>query len=324
MRVATVRAFPRLHVGLVDLAGATRRRFGGAGFMITGCETLVEARPARQDGTHGHREDRAAEDLREALGRLRRLVFVPPVQITVREAPPGHVGLGSKTTLVLSALTAALSASGIPLDRAMIQTASGRGGASGVGVHAFFGGGFTVDSGHEGAHGAPLLPSGATRPASIPLLVTRYPIPDEWRFVLALPYECEVFSAAREVQFFRDNTPTEKSESLRNLASLYHGVLPAVQLSDLGLLRESLAELHECGFKAREVAAQPACVKQAFELLSGLSGVAVGLSSLGPLVYAVCSESAVTQVSAALDSIPSMRVLAVGAPRNSGFEVQVQ
>ncbi|MEZ4225048.1 MAG: hypothetical protein R3B13_29105 [Polyangiaceae bacterium] len=325
MKTATVRCYPRLHVGLVDLAGATHRRFGGAGFMIAACETVVEARPEPRETLCGfdNREHRAMLDVQEALARLRREFDIPPMRLTIREAPPEHIGLGSKTTLVLCALVAALSAAELPLHRTTIQKASGRGGASGVGVHAFFDGGFIVDAGHKGARGAPLLPSGATAPQSVPLLAVRHTVPEDWRFVLAIPEGCGQFSSTREVQFFRDNTPVPKEECLQNLATLYHGVLPAVQQADLSLLRESLGELHRCGFKARELAAQPDVVKRVLGVLSPVSRVAAGLSSLGPVVYAVCSQEDVGHVSSILGTVSDVAVLVVG-PRNSGFEVHVQ
>src|SRR6187397_3143910 len=59
-----------------------------------------------------------------------------------------HVGLGTKTAVILGALQAAAIASGYKVSRAELQLLSGRGGASGVGIHAFFIGGLVIDAGH--------------------------------------------------------------------------------------------------------------------------------------------------------------------------------
>ena len=43
VEVIGVRTFPRIHMTLIDVAGATRRRFGGAGFALQARPVKVRA-----------------------------------------------------------------------------------------------------------------------------------------------------------------------------------------------------------------------------------------------------------------------------------------
>jgi beta-ribofuranosylaminobenzene 5'-phosphate synthase len=74
---------------------------------------------------------------------------------------------------------------------------------------------------------------------------------------------------------------------LDTLALVYHAIVPAVAYNDIPLLRAGLSEIQRVGFKAREVRAQPSSVEGLIHRLEEVPDVAVGMSSMGPLVYAV-------------------------------------
>ncbi len=191
-------------------------------------------------------------DIRQAIERLRALSVLSRLTVRLRNMLPQHVGLGSKTASVLGVLQAIDLALRLNLGRETIKRLSGRGGTSGVGVNAFFSGGFVVDCGHPTSRMLKFAPSSRRTNFCVPPLVCRSGIPPDWRFHLFLLNGRRLGSGA-EVAFFRSSTPIPGREVLRAIAALYHGIVPAVLGGDLELMKVSLRELHSTGFKAREL-----------------------------------------------------------------------
>jgi beta-ribofuranosylaminobenzene 5'-phosphate synthase len=205
--------------------------------------------------------------------------------ITIGTHPPQHVGFGTKTALMLSLVAGLHTLIGIKRNHKDEQRISRRGGASGIGVHGFYGGGVIWDAGHPREDVHDLLPSGASAPKNIPPLMLTVPFPTHWRVGLCLPKGIPI-SGPIERAFFQAVLPVEFNEGMRAMAALYHGVLPAFHLCDLKALRAALSSVSATGFKALEIALRGDQVKN---LLSALfdGGYAAGMSSLGPLVYVV-------------------------------------
>jgi beta-ribofuranosylaminobenzene 5'-phosphate synthase len=202
--------------------------------------------------------------------------------------PPQHVGLGTKTALILAAVMAANVELELKLDAATLQSLSGRGGTSGIGIHGFFTGGFLVDAGHPQAAITSLSPSSSRRANSVPMLVLRLPIPLNWRFHLVLP-PGTVLEGSAEAEFFANNTPISEGDAHEAISLAYHGLMPAVREADLKKLQLILGRIHKIGFKASELAAQTPQVRDVYHRLLQTS-MPVGLSSLGPLLYVVIDD----------------------------------
>ena len=287
----TVRSFPRLHIGLLDLGHITHRDHGGAGFYLDGLPVEVEVVRSRKTRLVGlaRLDGEGRNDLRAAIDRMRALVGLPHLTIRLRNVLPQHVGLGSKTAVVLGVLKAVDLALRLDLGRENLQKLSGRGGTSGVGVNAFFSGGFLADCGHCTAGSRKFAPSSRRSQFTIPPVICRLHIPRDWRFYLVL-LPGRRLAAKAEMRFFRQNTPIPSREVLASIATVYHGVAPAVLAADLKLLKEALQELHSTGFKARELRNQADSVKDFIREADERTDLAVGMSSLGPLVYAVGAE----------------------------------
>ena len=106
------------------------------------------------------------------------------------------------------------------------------------------------------------------------------------------------------------------------MAALYHGVIPALRLANLSALAAALREIHEVGFKARELRARPAQVSSMLLELQAL-GLAAGMSSIGPLVYVIIGtdDGALTRIKAVSEHY-SARMLTLTCGRNDGFQVR--
>jgi beta-ribofuranosylaminobenzene 5'-phosphate synthase len=318
-----ITAFPRIHMSLGDLSGITLRRNGGVGFALHGPVVKITAHAGNYDQIKApaQLDVLGLDDMRQALGRLRSELAYPPVVIEVEELPLQHIGLGTKTTLVLAALQAVISNFGLPIDRELIQRISGRGGTSGIGIHTFFDGGFVSDVGHAQNPSARYGPSSLRAPDVPALRLLRAVLPEHWTCHLLLPKGHRRGGPA-EVEFFKSNTPIPGTEVLEVLATMYHGVCPAILNSDLVVLNAALRKLHSTGFKHREMLGQPRSLSKLLGELQDLPRAAAGMSSMGPLLYVLANETD-DQV---LQSVRSLAVapteyLGSFRPRNSGFEL---
>lgn len=314
----TVRAPARMHLGLLDMSGATGRRFGGAGFMVTAPQTVVTVRRANRPAIEWDADVSARDrmDLEKLVAGVSATAG-RPFSVTVEQHPPMHVGCGTKTTLLLSVLAAVNALADMGWSTLDMQQLSGRGGASGIGVHGFFGGGFLVDVGHPRSADS-LRPSSAVTPDSVPLISSRAAMPPEWRILLIRPKVGVVREAGAEESFFRANTPLPAAEALEAIAAVYHGLLPAVLSEDLPTFGYGLRQLQDIGFKRRELLGQPAVVG---ELLKALREAfpAAGMSSMGPLLFAI---DTVDRTEEAVGSLPDASVVASVAPDNNGYTLE--
>jgi beta-ribofuranosylaminobenzene 5'-phosphate synthase len=168
VRNVVISAAARLHLGFLDLHGGLGRRFGSIGLAIDGPRTRLSLRRAPVAQARGPDSERASAHV-SALSR--RFGTIDAYALTVHEAIPAHVGLGSGTTLALAVAAAFRRLEGLRVDpRDDIETLS-RGARSGVGIAVFRKGGFVVDGGRGSASEAPPV-------------ITRLPFPRNWRILL--------------------------------------------------------------------------------------------------------------------------------------------
>jgi beta-ribofuranosylaminobenzene 5'-phosphate synthase len=325
LRLKRVISYPRLHACLFDLGNATPRKHGGAGFSIAGLPAIVDARPSsRMDVVYSVEVDGSTRTAISAA--IRRLARVRPsiaAQLRIVSVPPQHVGLGSKTAVILAVLKAIDLVCTLRLTKSDLQFLSGRGGTSGVGINVFFTGGFVVDGGHDSRVHRGFLPSRFRRPLKIPPSTCRIGIPAGWRFHLLLA-PGKLMHGIEERRFFERNTPIPRGEVFQTIALAFHGLVPAVRTGDLRLLRDILDSIHEIGFKHRELSGQSAVVRSIVRSLYRRGDCAVGLSSMGPLVYAVSNadNGELSEFVESLSRSTGARMLGAFSGRNLGYRKQ--
>lgn len=310
----------RLHIGLLDLGYASARAYGGIGFAIAEPRVRVSAIEATSFSIahNGFLDARGQMDLTIALDRLFRLIRKPSAALSIDEAPPRHIGLGSKTATLLAVLNLCATLVDADLPAAVLQSASGRGGTSGVGVHTHFRGGWVWDAGQPVENGVLHRPSSDARNVTVPPLNVHVAMPPRWTTTVFQPRGVKI-EGADEGAFFRTNTPTPRVDALATIAEAYHGVLPAVLGSDLAALRRAIHRIQSIGFKKAEIANQSTAVHRALELLYTQTDAAVGMSSLGPTVYAIHEDNPVASA-AVVDSAESasLDVIARSPAHNEG------
>jgi beta-ribofuranosylaminobenzene 5'-phosphate synthase len=234
-----------------------------------------------------------ARDEADVRALVERITTVLHAKFAVRilALPPQHFGFGSKTALLLAIGAACNALLGSPLTPDDIKQLSRRGGTSGVGVNIFFLGGLIVELGHPESTGLSFMPSSASQPSGTPPVGVRVPFPQQWQVHLFLP-NGRIYAGSDEITFFRQNTPIPGEEAFRVLAAVYHGIVPAFIDGDLRLLKQSMGDVHATGFKQRELQGQSEELRGLLEFLNKHDHVAAGMSSLGPLIYAIAPADA--------------------------------
>jgi beta-ribofuranosylaminobenzene 5'-phosphate synthase len=281
-------ARPRIHIGLVDLGMASLRSYGGLGFAVNGIPTIWRVEHARSTVLCGleRLDQRAQTELSSLAKRVADRCRSNGFCATLEQVADQHVGLGTKTSLSLALISAVDVLNGLGMSTSEILTLSNRGGASGAGVNLFSCGGIVWDGGHRATREQVFLPSGSQEPIEPPPVLGRWEFPHAWRIALMLP-RGKLANGEYEREFFRKNTPLPKAEVLETMAIMYHGVIPAFVTHDATTLRSALVELHRIGFKHREVAAQSEETRAALTRLQLESDLPVGMSSMGPMIYAI-------------------------------------
>ena len=319
----TVFAPTRLHLGLIDCSDATPRRFGGVGIALE--EPGVRVRVSVGCTLHG---EVVGLDLDDDLARavLAAVSTVTQEDLGVRvefeQLPIRHVGLGTGTAARLAVAAGAAYLTGLDLSAADLALSCGRGGTSGIGVNAFDMGGVIFDGGHALESDAPFVPSRYQAPCRLPPVVARLALPPQWMVSLLYPRGVGM-SGEHEHAFFQHQLPVPASESLQTLGYAYHGLAPALLECNLHAFAYSLTQIHLIGFKRRELERQSDDVRTVLSRLQANEVVAAGMSSLGPLIYAITDrqdQAANNHVRACAESAGADILLA--RPADGGYRIE--
>jgi len=302
-----VDASARLHLGFLDLSGELGRRFGSLGLTIEGFPTRLSVRPAPAFSACGPGADRArasAERLCAAMG------ISGAVHIDIREATPGHMGLGSGTQLCLAVGAALDCLYALGQRTAAIAEAAGRGARSGIGVGSFDSGGFIVDGGRGNG-------------SSAPPVIARLRFPDEWRVLLIIDRRTQGLHGKPEVNAFRQLAPFPPALAAHLCRLALMRVMPALAEQDFEPFALGVAEIqravgdHFAPAQGGRYASAAVADALAQAEAAGFSGI--GQSSWGPTGFVLTPSAADAQSL----SLRLGRALGVGPSASSALELRI-
>lgn len=226
-KTITVRSYPRLHLGLLDLSGAFMRVDGGFGISVSAFPLT-----ATVSGSISTRIVGQSADIRKlcqhVLSDMKKILPHTCVQIMVESEGTLHCGLGFATQCVFSVAEALLLYFQLDISKEELALILHRGGTSGIGVHSFYHGGFLVDGGHAFPEDKNTLgPTFQCIPTAIPPLIVRLPFPN-WLICIAVPKVERLLGGLDEVEFWHQVTPIPVDEGRILCHNLLMGILPAV------------------------------------------------------------------------------------------------
>ncbi|CAI50556.1 GHMP family kinase (homolog to beta-ribofuranosylaminobenzene 5'-phosphate synthase) [Natronomonas pharaonis DSM 2160] len=312
----------RVHIGFQNLSLAHERLYGGVGLAIDEPRAVVEAEPAStvecDDAVVATYAERACSEL-----------GVNGARVEVCERLPRHVGLGSGTQLALATLTAVARAHDVALTVRKRAPALGRGGRSGVGVATFEAGGFVVDAGHPTERFTTDPPAAGSW--TVPEVVARRRVPDDWRLLLVLPDAAPGRSGDDEDESIRAVVEDADPGVADELAGvLVRRLLPAVaegRLDAFGDAVGAFGRLNGAWYADQQGGVYRPPAGRIIDRLSDCPAVrGLGQSSWGPAVYGVTDASmaadATADARAALSELGVDARVQVVEPRNEGARVE--
>jgi beta-ribofuranosylaminobenzene 5'-phosphate synthase len=273
-----VTAPARLHFGMLDPVGLGARRFGGFGVGIKSPRVVVSVGWARSTSSDavivsGSQPERAGTFARQARSTFG---LRGAVTVTVHEAIPPHMGLGSGTKLGLAIARGLAGLAGICANPQQLAEASGRGARSSVGLWTFVAPGLVIEAGvRDGCWISPR--------------VARHPMPERWRCVLAQPLGVAGLSGDAEERFFgqlREGRHAEPSVSRLLLTALLPGLL-AGDIEEFGVALTQIQRDVGAIFAIQQGGLFHPSAAPLVEALQALGVSAVGQSSWGPSVYGI-------------------------------------
>ncbi|AGK60682.1 beta-ribofuranosylaminobenzene 5-phosphate synthase [Archaeoglobus sulfaticallidus PM70-1] len=268
----------RLHITLIDLNGEIGRLDGGIGLALEKPNIEITASDSDNPERIPEPFNKYAERLKKAFGK--------EISLEILSTYRNHVGLGSGTQSALAVAEAFKKLYGLDLSLYELASLVGRGGTSGIGIHAFKYGGFILDGGHSKKVKKDFLPSSASK-APPPPLLARYDFPD-WDVVVVIP-ELTGSYGAGEVNLFQKYCPISINEVRMLSHIILMKVLPSIVEKDLDSFAEGISRIQRIGFKRVEIEQYGNLI---WDVMGSVSGCAVGMSSTGPTVYAITDSNA--------------------------------
>ena len=284
----------RIHLSLIDENGYTGRVDGGIGLMLDKPNVVFEAsNSAKEFKIEAHHYYRESIDvINEKASKVFKLYKInnKNFHFNLKQYYPSHVGLGSKTQLSLAIATAIAELKKLDVSHKTLTNVMGRGGTSGIGWRGFKTGGFILDGGHdfgEGEEKETFLPSSAATSADPALTIFRYDIPENWRFIVAMPNGKKGAYGDEEVSIFQSYTPIPKEEVNEVSPQILMKIIPGIIKKDLTCFGEGLGKVQSIGFKKREIELQDPTVKDLLSFMKNYGVKAYGMSSFGPSVVGI-------------------------------------
>ena len=275
MRIVSVTAPARLHLGFLDMNGSRGRRFGSVGLTLEGpcVELSIQRAPSFAiTGTQSGRAKNFADALR---GRFN---LPDDCRLAISRTVPEHVGLGSGTQLGIAVGVALARLYRLDLSVREIALVVQRGQRSGIGAGAFEFGGFLIDGG-KGASEDP------------PPIVSRVEFPADWRVLLVLERAACGLHGERETAAFQTLPAFPETLASHLCRLMLMQALPAMAECDIESFGSAIGELQRITgdyfspaqggrFSSPAVAEALAWIES-----QGIAGI--GQSSWGPTGFAI-------------------------------------
>jgi beta-ribofuranosylaminobenzene 5'-phosphate synthase len=307
-----VRAPARLHLGFLDMNGSLGRRFGSIGLAIDRPATRLTVKPADTKGASGAESARVLK-----LLQMYALSGRSNYSVDVEEAIPAHAGLGSGTQLALAVGSAIARLEGRELGANDIAGAGERGTRSGIGVAAFYGGGFLIDGGRGERD-------------RVPPLTLRSEFPEDWRVLLILDPDRAGVSGEAEKKAFEALPAFAESAAAHICHLVLMKLVPGLKEQDINAFGEALTEIqaivgsHFAGKQGGSQWTSPTVGRLA-RRMQEMGAVGIGQSSWGPTGFAFVDgdEAAVRLYHSLVEEAKSDGAeLVIARGRNSGARVE--
>lgn len=313
-----IRTPSRIHMSLIDLNGKVGRIDGGLGFGINEPHFDIEFRddhdPSIEKGNEGgtlenqenlikieekiitfYGRQSHAQLFQEVFHKMMDEYHLTPHEFTVKinNIIPCHQGFGSKTQLLLGFARGIAEMYNISPPISELTKLVGRGGTSGIGYQVFERGGFYIDLGHtfgpKKQKNSFLPSSAASAPPGLPFFHIEFP--SHWKIFIIHPELPHKIADHKEISIFSKFTPISQREVEVVSHRILFQVIPGLIEKDLRTLADGVNAINQNGFKKIEISLQPTFMAQLLTEIYREFHIPCGLSSFGPVLYAIADDS---------------------------------
>jgi len=260
---------------MINLRSDLGRLYGSVGVAIDRPNIVLEARPADTLTVEGPSADRA-RDYAETI--LKGYGVDGGADIRMISDIKAHVGFGSGTQLALAVGTALSELHGLDLTIEEIALKLQRSRRSGIGAYAFDRGGFIVDGGHKPG-----------RNNSMPPLVFRSDVPEDWFFVIGLPDFSQERSGKVENDVFKRMEPPPGSLIGEISRIVLVQMIPGILERDIEAFGSAMTDIDfkfgEFWLKIQGGRFSHPLIEEGVNFLLEADAYGVGQSSWGPAFY---------------------------------------
>ena len=291
---------PRLHLGLISMHEGGIRKNGGIGFSVhEPCGTLAIFKSKnfcfedQRTIPMGATEIQQLHDMVEAVSK--KCAFDTRIHVTFSGNFRTHVGMGSGTVIRLGVLEGLFCANGREISRVELIQRAQRGGTSGIGINTYFSGGLVLDLGVPNNNDDFVPSSLATNP-SVPLSFSSVEMPN-WPLCLCVPRSIRSKTQEEEVEFFARTAPVSEIDSYRAAYEAIFGVFASALEKNYDAFCKSIYTLQETKWKLQERKEYGPILREIEIRLHEFGAAAVGMSSLGPMLYCFGEVPALDRIS---------------------------
>jgi beta-ribofuranosylaminobenzene 5'-phosphate synthase len=315
-----INIFSRLHLTLISMHDGGYRRNGGFGFAISEPSITVKFEKAdklevvdyRDGGFDEAESGRMIDALKQEILQKKLSTLC---KIKICGNTPSHAGFGSGTAIRLAVIEGLYLLNDYGYTNDELVAASGRGGTSGVGVHTYFHGGYSLDIGRQGGALTPSFVGEFQMQRASHLIDGVMP---EWDVGICIPKNIATKSEMEEKKFFAATCPIEPWESYEAAYHALFGLLGGVKDGCMDTFCEAVKNIQKCRWKSAERSLYGEALMDIENSLYGYGAKAIGMSSLGPSLFFVADDIAAIceKAKKELDCVAF-----VVKPRNSGREI---
>ena len=279
---------PRIHLGLISMHKGGVRKNGGIGFSVREPNSTLLILESREFCFEDQRTIPLDQDEIEQLYNFveslsKEYSLNTCVHVTLSGNLRTHVGMGSGTAVRLGVLEGIFFFNGKRVSMYELIKKSKRGGTSGIGINTYFGGGLVLDLGVPNNNDE-FVPSSLGHHPLVPLSFPRVTMPN-WPLCLCVPRSIPTKSQQEEIDFFRRTAPIDATDSYRAAYEAIFGIYASVVEGDYRSFCRSIRGLQETRWKLQEWNEYSSELRELETRLLEFGVSAVGMSSLGPMLY---------------------------------------
>lgn len=276
-----ITSYTRLHFGLISMNEHSHRIDGGFGLYVNLPSAEIFIENDKKICVKGYNDKYYEKILKEN----EKYLELSKVKVVINNIVDPHVGLGLKTQISMALLQGLKLFAGNEINLTDMLPIIKRGGTSGIGIHSFLNGGFTVDGGHLwGIEKNKLCPSADVISYKLSPLIVHKNFPN-WGICIIIPNTKKHVYGKQETKLFSEFTPILQSEIDSLCKWILMGVIPAIQNNDLESFGYSLNNCMHLGFKKKEIEFWQENVKYYINILKEANFKGVGMTSFGPTVF---------------------------------------